>query len=284
MIAGLKETQYEAGAGWRTIEPPINWQAMNCVTLFSNAGGNDLLVLMAIARFVKAEGKGQGTADPSIKTLEALTRLSRRTVQRCLQNLGTAGELCIKENKGKFGTNLYTIPMLEAGGVRPTHELPPYMCLITENREHIVSESRKKRNITPTEGSSSVRLAPEANRLKIREISLKLADTLIAAGRKHPSYRTDAESRDWRYGVGLLVWRMGLPIDDELIDRVFNHVVTSDQWKHIQTPKDIHDHYNAIRDDMWEAGVWLQKTSGGATPGNGCQVEGRELTPSIGAV
>lgn len=254
MIAGLKETQYEAGADGRTIEPPINWQAMNCVTLFSNAGGNDLLVLMAIARFVKAEGKGQGTADPSIKTLEALTRLSRRTVQRCLQNLETAGELCIKENKGKFGTNLYTIPMLEAGGVRPTHELPPYMCLVTENREHIVMESRKRKN-TNTQGSSRVRLAPEVNRLKIREISLKLADILIAGGRKHPSYRTDAESRDWRYGVESLCLRMGLPVDNELVEDLFYYIANSDQWKHIQTPKDIHDHYHAICDDMQDAGV-----------------------------
>lgn len=249
MIAGLKETPYEAGSNGRTIEPPINWQAVNCVTLFSNADGNDLLVLMGIARFVKAEGKRQGTAEPSIKTLEALTRLSRRTVQRCLQNLEQVGELRIEENAGRYATNRYTIPMLEAGGVRPTQELPPYMCLVTENREHIVSDSRKRKN-TNTIGSSSVRLTPEVNALKIREISLKLADILIAAGRKHPAYRTDAESRDWRYGVELLGVRMGLPIDDESVEDLFYYIATSDQWEHIQTPKDVHDHYNAIRDDM----------------------------------
>jgi Helix-turn-helix domain len=277
MIAGLKETQYEAGPDGRTVEPPVNWQAVNCVTLFSGVGGNDLLVLMAIARFVRAEGKGQGTADPSIKTLEALTRLSRRTVQRCLQGLEEAGELCIEENAGRFGTNLYTIPMLEAGGVRATHELPPYMCLVTENREHIVTESRKRKKIS-TQGSSCVRLTPEVNRLKIREISLKLADILIAGGRKHPGYRTDAESRDWRYGVELLGLRVGLPVDEELVEDLFYYIATTDKWKHIQTPKDIHDHYHEICDDM-QASAWLGESEGG-----GQDYEGRELVLIDGAI
>jgi len=247
MLASLKETPYEAGRDGRTAEPPINWQAVNCVTLFSNASGNELLVLSMIARFVKAEGEGQGTAYPSVQTLEALTRLSRRTVQRCLQRLEEAGELLIKYRAGGYETNLYTIPMLQAGGVRTTHELPNYISVITEERRPYIQKK----------GSYSVKVTPQTVAREIRMISLKFADTLIAAGRKHPGYRADAESRDWRYGVEKLVIRMGFPLDHDFIGRLFEYLAVSEDWKGIQTPRDIHDNYYEIVAAMKGAGVPL---------------------------
>lgn len=59
----------------------------------STASGNDLLVLLALADHAGGEDDPYGHAYPAVARLEGMTRLSRRTVQRCLRSLEEAGHI-----------------------------------------------------------------------------------------------------------------------------------------------------------------------------------------------
>ena len=61
----------------------------------SSASGNDLLVLLALADVAGGHDDPFDYAYPAVGTLEKMTRLSRRTVQRCLRSLCEAGEIAI---------------------------------------------------------------------------------------------------------------------------------------------------------------------------------------------
>jgi hypothetical protein len=59
----------------------------------SDASGNDLLVLLALADKAGGHDDDYDHAYPSVATIEKMTRLSRRTVQRCLRSLEEAGHI-----------------------------------------------------------------------------------------------------------------------------------------------------------------------------------------------
>lgn len=59
----------------------------------STASGNDLLVLLALADHAGGQDDPYDHAYPSVERLENMTRLSRRTVQRCLRSLAEAGHI-----------------------------------------------------------------------------------------------------------------------------------------------------------------------------------------------
>ncbi|MEE8465001.1 MAG: helix-turn-helix domain-containing protein, partial [Dehalococcoidia bacterium] len=68
--------------------------------------GSDLLVLVAIA-----ENSNDDT-DSTYLSIEFIcwkSRLSRRSVQRSIQELERSGELLIQRNRGRNGTNVYRI-------------------------------------------------------------------------------------------------------------------------------------------------------------------------------
>jgi Helix-turn-helix domain len=240
------------GGDGQFVGPGVNLQAMHCVMLFSEGSGRDLLVQMAIARFAKASGKHQGSSYPSVETLAALTRFSTRTVQRAIQSLEVAGEVRVDFESGPSGTNRYTISMLEHGGVRSTDKLPLYVLGITREVEKDSLDGKGKK------GSSHVNVTPGEVARRIRAVSVRLADWLIASGRKHPAYRTDAESLEWRDGASELIseldgrepgWRKE---PKQFLDALFEHVATTERWQYIRTPRDVYYDVHDILNDMPE--------------------------------
>lgn len=94
---------------------------MSWVWRHSRARGNHLLVLLAIADSANDDGED---AWPTKKTLAAKTKLSVKTVQRCVQDLWEDGELLVEKNAG--GTkhwredrrpNRYTVLMHTGGQI-----------------------------------------------------------------------------------------------------------------------------------------------------------------------
>jgi len=70
-----------------------------------------------IGNHARSDGTG---AWPSIHTLAKESRLSDRTVQRCIAVLAKSGELRVSKSAGPYGANLYAIPgvKLSPGGVK----------------------------------------------------------------------------------------------------------------------------------------------------------------------
>src|ERR1700739_362903 len=86
-------------------------QAISWVIDHSKHKGNTFVVLLMIANHAKSDGTG---AWPSVATICKESRLSRRTVQRCLSRLSRKWkfepELNVRVGKGPFGANLYDLP------------------------------------------------------------------------------------------------------------------------------------------------------------------------------
>jgi hypothetical protein len=96
----------------------LSVQAISWVIDQSKHKGNSFVVLLMIANHARSDGTG---AWPSVATLCKESRLSRRTVQRCINRLtrkwsGIKGwqdlepELVVRVSKGPYGSNLYEIP------------------------------------------------------------------------------------------------------------------------------------------------------------------------------
>lgn len=104
---------------------------MSWVWEFSEAVGNDRLVLLAIADRANDDG---ADAWPNQEELSSKTRLSRRTVQRCILSLEQLGELVVSREVGN--TNRYTIPIPRPvrRGVNPR---PPDPGLANGNQRQI---------------------------------------------------------------------------------------------------------------------------------------------------
>jgi hypothetical protein len=64
----------------------------------SQSGGNDRLVLLAIADAADAQG---ANAWPRVSTIAIMAGLSVRTVQRCIQSLVELGELEVERQAGR---------------------------------------------------------------------------------------------------------------------------------------------------------------------------------------
>jgi len=95
------------------VEGKLSVQAISWVIDQSKHKGNTFVVLLMIANHAKSDGSG---AWPSIHTLAKESRLSDRTVQRCIKRLSRnwkkiwPPELLVRTGKGPYGSNLYDIP------------------------------------------------------------------------------------------------------------------------------------------------------------------------------
>jgi hypothetical protein len=81
---------------------------MSRVWEHSQAGGTELLLLLAIADY----SDERGYAYPSVPTLSRKIRMSSRNTQYLLQKLEASGELEIKRGAGRGGSNLYRVKIL----------------------------------------------------------------------------------------------------------------------------------------------------------------------------
>ena len=80
--------------------------------------GGALVVLLAIADFAHEDGSG---AFPSVETLAAKARLSKRQTQTILKELATSGELLVARGGGRRKSNTYTIVMETSAARQPVH-------------------------------------------------------------------------------------------------------------------------------------------------------------------
>lgn len=94
---------------------------MSWVWSHSASRGVDRLVLLAIADASEDDG---GNAWPSTATLAAKAGVDERTVQRSVRRLVESGELTMKPNAGKKGTNVYRVTMTP-GSVPPRQSAAP---------------------------------------------------------------------------------------------------------------------------------------------------------------
>lgn len=112
-----------------------------------------------IANHAKSDGSG---AWPSIHTLAKESRLSDRTVQRCIGRLkrtthNIKPELLVRTGRGPYGSNLYDIPgvKLSPPGVKTGIEgvsdtvTTPVSQLSHPNRPLTVSKDKETSNTTP---------------------------------------------------------------------------------------------------------------------------------------
>lgn len=140
-------------------------QVMSKVWAQSQAAGSELLLLLAIADF----SDDQGQAFPSVATLARKIRMSPRNTQYLLQKLEAAGELEIRRNAGRAGSNLYTVQALHpenlAGGRNRLHA--PYATGCTPPTQPVAPEP----SLTVNE-PSEVAPAPRAKREKKQEMTL----------------------------------------------------------------------------------------------------------------
>lgn len=82
-------------------------QAMSYVWKNSQWGGSPLLVLLALADHMNAEGFGAWT---SVASIGKQTRLSERNVHYILRKLQESGELAIDVGGGPKRCNAYSLP------------------------------------------------------------------------------------------------------------------------------------------------------------------------------
>jgi hypothetical protein len=80
-------------------------EASSAVWKHSRQKSGPLLVLLAIADYINTEGN----AWPAVSTLARKVRMSKRNTQRCLRVLKEAGELEIRPNQGRRGSNIYRL-------------------------------------------------------------------------------------------------------------------------------------------------------------------------------
>lgn len=83
-------------------------QATTWVWEHSKASGTDLLVLLAIADAANRDGR---RSYQSAATVAAMTRLSKRTVQRSVARLVELGDIIQEAEKGIRGTSSYALPL-----------------------------------------------------------------------------------------------------------------------------------------------------------------------------
>ena len=138
---------------------------MSWVWEHSNAGGNDRLVLLAIADSADQDGSN---AWPAVSTIARKCRVSERTVQRSIRTLVELGELVVKEGAGGHRgvrrdrrPNRYELPMLN--GATPCHPVDSTGCQsVTDG----VSDCRERGdNLTPNPAldPSLTRPSPDAD-------------------------------------------------------------------------------------------------------------------------
>lgn len=97
-------------------------QAMAWVLEKSQARLGGRLALLSIANHADQRG---GNAWPAVATIARESHMSRRQVQRCLQDLVDLGELSIDSNAGPRGTHRFTIVGMRRNAETPDKLSPP---------------------------------------------------------------------------------------------------------------------------------------------------------------
>ena len=80
-------------------------EAISEVWKRSRQKSGSLLVLLALADYTNNEG----IAWPAVSALARKVRMSKRNTQRCVRALQEAGELEVRRNRGRRGSNIYRI-------------------------------------------------------------------------------------------------------------------------------------------------------------------------------
>ena len=116
------------------VEGNLSVQAISWVIDQSKHKGNTFVVLLMIANHAKSDGSG---AWPSIHTIAKESRLSDRTVQRCIKRLSLhwkkiwPPELLVRTGKGPYGSNLYDIPGVKLSPPGDKTGIPPVSDTVT---------------------------------------------------------------------------------------------------------------------------------------------------------
>ena len=247
-------TSYISGVNHHAVEEA--WQ-------YADAKGNELFVLMSIARFLNDKRK----AEPSHASIERLTGLSESTITRCVGKLEATKQLKIKYRKIDCETNLYTLPRYAptvkmTGGLDedeppvklsdklPRHSLQSKRGIKDQSNHRDINKGSPSVNLTG--GSEPVTADP-----RTLGLSFQIADAMIEHRGKSPRYRSDAESFDWIDGTEKLVLAMtpGERLEAErYLGDVLEHVVSGDEWKHIKMPPELHGLWKDIRQSMPDGG------------------------------
>src|SRR5262245_55973925 len=80
-------------------------EVTSAVWKWSRQKSGPLLVMLAIADYTNNEC----IAWPAVSTLARKVRMSKRNTQRCVRALQETGELEVRRNKGRRGSNIYRI-------------------------------------------------------------------------------------------------------------------------------------------------------------------------------
>jgi hypothetical protein len=122
-------------------------KVMNRVWEHSEAGGSELLVLLAIADHAHDDGAG---AWPAIGTLARKCKLSNRQVTRIIGSLEEAKELGVQRRAGPHGVNMYVV----LSGLRKDKTIPKcFMCEAPEGEVQL-----EKHHTVPGDDASIVLL------------------------------------------------------------------------------------------------------------------------------
>lgn len=148
-------------------EGVLSVQAISWVIEYSKHKGNCFVVLMMIANHAKSDGTG---AWPSIPTLAKESRISDRTVQRCIHRLSRPWsgrkrwqieppELKVLVSKGPYGSNLYEIPgvKLSPGGRQIVREV------VSDTVTRVVSPVSPKPSLTVLKDKERPGAVPRAD-------------------------------------------------------------------------------------------------------------------------
>lgn len=129
--------------------------AMNAVWEHSRANANNLAVLLAIADNADDEGR----AYPKQETIAKKTRVSVRTVQRCIQELRDMGELLIDRTDQRLNNN-YVVIVAQLKGPAPRRQVdaskpdaPTSDGVSTGTRQPVVSDSSNPEDTRQVDGS-----------------------------------------------------------------------------------------------------------------------------------
>src|SRR5215471_3238310 len=83
----------------------MNIEVTSVVWKRSRQKSGPLLVLLALADYTNNDG----IAWPALSTLARKVRMSKRNTQRCVRALEDAGELKVRRNQGRRGSNIYRV-------------------------------------------------------------------------------------------------------------------------------------------------------------------------------
>lgn len=198
----------------------------------AKVGGNELLVLLAMADFANDEG----FAYPRVSTLAAKTRVSERTVQRVLKQLTDLDELDYEQGGGRGRPNGYVVLMGRPGyAVKMGDNLSPIPERVTPGAEKGDTPGTERVTLLSPEPSlepsgtvsknimSTTPPAVDAvnDRPDIQRVCTALAEAIAANGAKRPTitgqWRTqarlamDVDGRSEKQMLNMIAWATADP-------------------------------------------------------------------------